>query len=177
MDTLKQLIHEIHRRSLWQVLGIFLATGWGVLQVVEFLTVSAGLPDWTPTMAVVLGMGGLPFDKLGTFNAALLLHGAQKIELFDEIPAEGEIESVGTIGAIWDKGKGAVVEMESESINVATGKPLLKTRMSVFIRGEGGFGRLDDLSEGDRTGGEGEDRCGVCAGVAECYGEHFDDLE
>ena len=30
--------------------------------------------------------------------------------------------------------------MESESINVATGKPLLKTRMSVFIRGEGDFG-------------------------------------
>ena len=61
-----------------------------------------------PTMAVVIGMGGIPFDKLGTFNAALLLHGAQKIEFFDEIPPEGEIETTGRIGAIWDKGKGAV---------------------------------------------------------------------
>ena len=93
-----------------------------------------------PTMAVVLGMGGLPFDKLGTFNAALLLHGAQKIELFDEIPAEGEIESVGTIGAIWDKGKGASVDLVCDSTDVATGKPLMKVTMTAFLRGEGGFG-------------------------------------
>ena len=32
-----------------------------------------------PTMAVILGGGGVPFDKIGTFNAALMLHGAQKI--------------------------------------------------------------------------------------------------
>lgn len=60
MDRLKQLIHEVHRRSLWQVLGIFLAASWGVLQVVEVLTETAGLPDWTPTMALVLLMLGLP---------------------------------------------------------------------------------------------------------------------
>ena len=93
-----------------------------------------------PTFAVIIGGGGIPFDKIGSFNPAMLVHGEQGIELFDEIPAEGEIESTGKCTAIWDKGKGAVVEMESESINVATGKPLLKTRMSVFIRGEGDFG-------------------------------------
>ena len=48
-----------------------------------------------PTMAVVIGMGGLPFDKIGSFNPAMLLHGAQKIEFFDEIPPEGEIETTG----------------------------------------------------------------------------------
>jgi len=80
-----------------------------------------------PTMAVILGGGGVPFDRIGTFNAALMLHGAQGIELFDEIPPEGEIES-------------AVAELESESVNVATGKLLFKTKMSAFLRGEGGFG-------------------------------------
>jgi tetratricopeptide (TPR) repeat protein len=60
MTTLRNLVHEIHRRSLWQVLGIFLAASWGVLQVVEVLTETAGLPDWTPTMALVLLMLGLP---------------------------------------------------------------------------------------------------------------------
>jgi tetratricopeptide (TPR) repeat protein len=60
MNSLKKLIHEAHRRSLWQVLGIFLATSWGVLQGVEFLTDFAGLPDWTPAMALVLLMIGLP---------------------------------------------------------------------------------------------------------------------
>jgi acyl dehydratase len=95
-----------------------------------------------PTYAVILGGGGVPFDKVGTFNPALMLHGAQRIELFGEIPAEGEIESTGRIGAIWDKGEGkaAVVELVSESIDVATGKKLLSTTMTAFFRGEGGFG-------------------------------------
>ena len=60
MNTIKGLIHEIHRRSLWQVLGIFLAASWGVIQVVDVLTEAAGLPDWTPTMALVTLMLGLP---------------------------------------------------------------------------------------------------------------------
>ena len=93
-----------------------------------------------PTMAVVLGGGGIPFDKLGTFNPALMLHGGQGIELFGEIPPDGEIESTGTIAAIWDKGKAASVDLVSDSVNVATGKPLFRTKMTAFFRGEGGFG-------------------------------------
>lgn len=95
-----------------------------------------------PTFAVILGGGGVPFDRVGSFNPALMLHGAQKIELFGEIPPDGEIESTGRIGAIWDKGEGkaAVVELVSESVTVATGEPLLKTTMTAFMRGEGGFG-------------------------------------
>ena len=93
-----------------------------------------------PTFAVIIGGGGVPFNKIGTFNPALLVHGEQGIELFGEIPTEGEIESKGRCTAIWDKGSGAVVEMESTSVDVATGKPLLKTRMAAFLRGEGGFG-------------------------------------
>ncbi len=102
-----------------------------------------------PTQAVILGGGGAPMNKMGKFNPAMLVHGEEGIELFDEIPPEGEIESTGRIKAMWDKGegKGAVVELESESINVATGKPLLKVFMSLFIRGEGGFG-------GERGGSE-----------------------
>jgi len=93
-----------------------------------------------PTMAVILGGGGVPFDKIGTFNPALMLHGAQKIELFGEIPPDGEVESTGFIGAIWDKGKGASVDLVSESVDVSTGKPLFKTTMTAFLRGEGGYG-------------------------------------
>ncbi|MFP6655380.1 MAG: enoyl-CoA hydratase, partial [Myxococcota bacterium] len=48
-----------------------------------------------PTMAVILGGGGVPMDKAGSFNPALMVHGTEGIELFDEIPAAGEIESVG----------------------------------------------------------------------------------
>ncbi len=93
-----------------------------------------------PTMAVIVGMGGMPFDKIGTFNPAMLLHGAQKIELFDEIPVDGEVEIVGEIGAIWDKGKGASVDLVCNSKDTTTGKPLMKVTMTAFLRGEGNFG-------------------------------------
>ncbi|MEM7414248.1 MAG: tetratricopeptide repeat protein [Gemmatimonadota bacterium] len=60
MNRIRGFVQEIHRRSLWQVLGIFLAASWGVLQVVQAVTDSIGLPDWTPGMAFVLLLLGLP---------------------------------------------------------------------------------------------------------------------
>lgn len=93
-----------------------------------------------PTMAVVLGGGGIPFDKVGTFNAALMVHGTEGIELYGEIPPDGEIESIGEITGIWDKGKAAIAEFESTATLVATGKPLFKVKMSMFCRGAGDFG-------------------------------------
>ena len=60
MSQIKQLIHEIHRRSLWQVLGIYLAASWVAMQVVETLTNNVGLPDWVPPFAVILLVIGFP---------------------------------------------------------------------------------------------------------------------
>ena len=93
-----------------------------------------------PTFAVIIGGGGVSMGAIGSFNPAMLVHGEQEIELYDEIPADGTIESTGQIVNIWDKGGAAVVELESESVNQSTGNPLLKTRSSMFIRGEGGWG-------------------------------------
>ena len=93
-----------------------------------------------PTFAVIIGGGGTPMHKVGSFNAALMVHGEQGIELFDEIPPDGEIESTGKIVGIWDKGGAAVLESESESFDKASGKRLLKTRSMLFCRGEGGWG-------------------------------------
>lgn len=60
MRPAKELIREIHRRSLWQVLGIYVAAGWVVLQVVNALRDSAGLPNWVSPFALVLLLLGLP---------------------------------------------------------------------------------------------------------------------
>ena len=92
-----------------------------------------------PTFAVIVG-GGIPMKAAGSFNPTLMVHGEQGIELLSEIPAEGEIESVGECTAIYDKGSAAVLEFTSESKNVATGEVLLRTRTSLFCRGEGGWG-------------------------------------
>jgi acyl dehydratase len=93
-----------------------------------------------PTFAVIVGGGGIPMREMGSFNPALMVHGEQGIELLSEIPAEGEIESVGECTAIYDKGSAAVLEFTSESKNIATGEVLLRTRTSLFCRGEGGWG-------------------------------------
>ncbi len=60
MSRLKELIREIHRRSLWQVLGIYLVASWVVFQVIQTLTEGLGLPDWFPAFALVLLLVGLP---------------------------------------------------------------------------------------------------------------------
>ena len=59
-NPLKRLIGEIHRRSLWQVLGIYVVASWAVLQVVDTLGGALRLPDWIEPMALVLLIIGLP---------------------------------------------------------------------------------------------------------------------
>lgn len=60
MSGIKRLIHEIHRRSLWQVLAIYLAGAWVGYEVIQSLTEGLGLPDWFPGFAIVLFIIGLP---------------------------------------------------------------------------------------------------------------------
>jgi eukaryotic-like serine/threonine-protein kinase len=60
MQQIRNIIHEIHRRSLWQVLGIYLVGSWFGYQVIHALTEGLGMPDWVPPFAVVLFIIGLP---------------------------------------------------------------------------------------------------------------------
>ncbi len=60
MSRLKRLIQEIHRRSLWQVLGIYLVGAWVAFQGIEALVSGLGLPEWVPGLAVVILIAGLP---------------------------------------------------------------------------------------------------------------------
>ncbi len=57
---MKRLIVEVHRRSLWQVLGIYLAASWIGYQVILGITEGVGLPEWVPPLAIVLFIIGLP---------------------------------------------------------------------------------------------------------------------
>jgi acyl dehydratase len=93
-----------------------------------------------PTFAVIVGMGGIPFDRIGKFNFAMLVHGEQAIEVSGPIPPNGKVRTKGRVAGIYDKGKGALVVFDCESVDAETGAPRFKNRMSAFIRGEGGFG-------------------------------------
>jgi acyl dehydratase len=87
-----------------------------------------------PGSAVIAGLG-----ELLTFNWVMLLHGEQRIELKGLIPTSGKLTTVGTLRAIYDKGSGAVVVVDAETKDEA-GKVLFVNTVSLFIRGEGGFG-------------------------------------
>jgi eukaryotic-like serine/threonine-protein kinase len=60
MSKIRALITEIHRRSLWQVLGIYAVGSWVVYQVVLGVFEGLGLPDWVPPTALLLLLVGLP---------------------------------------------------------------------------------------------------------------------
>ncbi len=60
MPGLKQIVQEVHRRSLWQVVGIYLVVSWIALQVVDVLQQNFGLPEWFPAFALGLLVLGLP---------------------------------------------------------------------------------------------------------------------
>jgi acyl dehydratase len=67
-----------------------------------------------------------------------LVHGAQTITMHAPIPAEGVFHSVGQISEIQDKGKGAVVIIDTETKD-DDGQLLFETSWSIFCRGQGDF--------------------------------------
>ncbi len=95
-----------------------------------------------PTYGVIPPFGAL-FSIVGMegmdFNLAMLLHGEQYLELYRPIPVEGKLISYPKISAIYDKVKGAVVEIEVVTRD-SKGEAIFKNLFSTFIRGEGGFG-------------------------------------
>jgi len=69
---MKEILAEIHRRSLWQVLGIYLAASWVAIQVVNEIGDAVGLPEWVSGGAVVLLVIGFPI----VLATAFLQHGS-----------------------------------------------------------------------------------------------------
>lgn len=85
------------------------------------------------------GMGGLGKVPGLEFNPAMLLHGEQEIAIHQPLPTAASFTTEGRIAEIFDKGKAALVIVENTSKD-ESGEPLFTQRMSLFLRGEGGFG-------------------------------------
>lgn len=60
LDRIRRLIREAHRRSLWQVLGLYVVGSWVGYEVILELAEGVGLPRWVPPFAIVLFIIGLP---------------------------------------------------------------------------------------------------------------------
>jgi acyl dehydratase len=84
------------------------------------------------------GVGGLRNVPGLSYNPAMLLHGEQDVEIHRPLPTSADLTTRGRVAEIWDKGKAALVVIEYAASD-ANG-PLFTNRMSLFLRGEGGFG-------------------------------------
>jgi acyl dehydratase len=92
-----------------------------------------------PTFGNMIAGGG-GAGKLGDFDPAAFVHAEQAFTLHKPLPTAGTSRSVSKVTGMYDKGSAALVVTESAAVDAATGEPLVTTRGSIFIRGEGGFG-------------------------------------
>jgi acyl dehydratase len=72
-------------------------------------------------------------------DLAKVLHASEQINVPAPLPPSGSARASSRIVEIWDKGKAAVVVLET-SVSGLDGTPLWTQRRSIFARGEGGFG-------------------------------------
>jgi acyl dehydratase len=94
-----------------------------------------------PTFAVIPAFPALfAMGSAMDVNPMMVLHGEQRIELYAPIPTSGKLETTPTVTAIYDKGKGALVVIEAETVDVKSRQRLFKNVFGAFARGEGGFG-------------------------------------
>ena len=93
-----------------------------------------------PTFGVVPAFPALlGLVSVMQFNPVMLLHGEQRIEIKKTFPTKGKVTTTGIIKAIWDKGRGALIEIEAETKD-EQGELLCVNTFGAFVRGEGGFG-------------------------------------
>ena len=111
------------------------------LQELEFTTENCkGIEQQVlPTFGVLIAQAR-PGRPLGDFDRAMLVHAEQAFELHRPLPVAGTVRTTATVTGVYDKGSGALVVTENAAVDAATGEPLVTSRGSAFIRGEGGFG-------------------------------------
>ncbi len=93
-----------------------------------------------PTFAVIPAFPGLMgLTQAVEINPVMILHGEQSIKLNKPITVKGKLTTSGKVTGVFDKGKGALVVIESETKD-EQGAALFVNTASVFVRGAGGFG-------------------------------------
>lgn len=96
-----------------------------------------------PTMAVVLAGGSFWMaDPAAGIDLTRLLHGEQSLRLHKALPPAGTLVGKHAVEEIYDKGadKGAVMRLTRRLHDRASGDLVAEVAMSIFLRGNGGFG-------------------------------------
>ncbi|KAK6939273.1 MaoC-like dehydratase domain [Dillenia turbinata] len=94
-----------------------------------------------PTFVALFPLGSTLEQLQGIlqFDPRLLLHGQQYIEIYKPLPSGGCVKNKSRIAGLHDKGKAAVVDVEILSYEENSSEPLCMNRITVYLRGAGGF--------------------------------------
>lgn len=90
-----------------------------------------------PPFGIMMSLGTVEGFEL---DLSRILHGDQTLTVHRSIPTSGTVTQSGTVVAVYDKGKGALIVLEVLSTLEKTGELLFTNRSGVYVRGEGGFG-------------------------------------
>ena len=102
-----------------------------------------------PTLGIVLSSpipmfdGAAPlelWDRIGAVDWSNVVHGEQGLVMHRPLPVAGEIVSTTTVTGLYDKGKGTVIALSTESADAIDRTVLFTARTSVYVRGAGGWG-------------------------------------
>lgn len=72
---------------------------------------------------------------------AMLLHGEQYLEMRAPLPASGRLLTTARVLDVQDKGKAAIVVIETVTRYADTGDIIAVNEITSFMRGAGGFGK------------------------------------
>jgi len=81
-----------------------------------------------------------PGFQTGDYDPHELVLGEQGITFHAPIPARGDVNVITKVAAIYDKGSGALVVLESRARNNTTGQPMFTASTGIFVTGHGSFG-------------------------------------
>jgi hypothetical protein len=75
LSDIRQILREIHRRSLWQTFAFYIVISVVVYEVSSSIAVRRGLPDWFMLLSLILLIVGLPIVMI----TAVLQEGIPRI--------------------------------------------------------------------------------------------------
>ncbi|WP_409427406.1 MaoC/PaaZ C-terminal domain-containing protein [Mycobacterium sp. SMC-11] len=127
-----------------QLYNLALGAGSDPMDPRELSYVVDGKPQVLPTFGcVAASFNEVDPPKVSwpgvEIDLAKILHASEKVTVPAPLPPSGSARAISRIVEVWDKGKAAVVVLET-SVTSTDGTPLWTQHRSIFARGEGGFG-------------------------------------
>lgn len=100
-----------------------------------------------PTFAAIYSLGSINIAEIPgmSFDPRLLLHGQQFIEIYRPLPTHGCIRNKTSVVGLHDKGKAAIMEIEVTSYGESSDEPICMNRLTLYLRGAGGFSKSPQL--------------------------------